>query len=83
MVHRWSLWTASGKDYDGNVIDEDAYIKPLARVLSRWQPQEPAWGAAGEREKAEHQSVGAYLVELEPPGEGVGHSTVSTSSEGD
>ena len=37
MVHRWSLWTASGKDYDGNVIDEDAYIKPL-REYSQHEP---------------------------------------------
>lgn len=66
MVHRWSLWTASGRDYDANVIDEDAYIKPLREYSQQIGNLKNRMALSrGEREKAEHESVGAYLVELQ------------------
>lgn len=66
MVHRWSMWTASGRDYDGNIISEDAYVKPLREYSQQIGNLKNRMALSrGEREKAEHESVGAYLVELQ------------------
>lgn len=66
MVHRWSMWTASGRDYDGNIIGEDAYVKSLREYSQQIGNLKNRMALSrGEREKAEHESVGAYLVELQ------------------
>jgi hypothetical protein len=66
MVHRWTLWTTSGRDYDSNLISEDAYIKPLREYANTIGALKSRMGLArAEREKEQHESVGAYLVELQ------------------
>lgn len=66
IVHRWTQWTMSGRDYDGHLISEGVYTKPLREYAVAIGTLKTRMGLArAEREREQHESVGAYLIELQ------------------
>jgi hypothetical protein len=65
MIHRWTLWMSSGRDYDGNIVAESEFQKPLREYSTLVGNIKTRMGLSkAERDKENNDSVGAYLIRL-------------------
>lgn len=73
MVHRWTRWMASGRDYYGNLVDEVDLRRGMKDYSAQITSVKQSMGLAkSERDKDAHDSVGSYIIALKQAGKQFG-----------